>query len=332
MSADDLTSVQADFPGYQIWREVRPGRERYVVRSTMPDLHPHTLVTDDLGELRDLLEPLSPPQPDAFTTAKANIARMYSHWLGGKDSFEADRTAADAVLVKFPEVAEIARANRAFLGRAVRHVAQQGVRQFIDFGVGMPASPNMHDIAREYDPDARVVYLDHDPVVLSHARALLATDRNIGVVAGDLRDPAESVADPTLAQLINNAEPVCVILGCVLHFLAPGEADAAAAWFRQWMAPGGYLAISAGTSTGTEPELLQQLQAAFGDAAPVTGRTAGEIAAWFDGLAVARPGVVDVWAWRPDSLRRPAQSRARVLAGVGRKLSDGTGCSLERDE
>jgi O-methyltransferase involved in polyketide biosynthesis len=328
VSEDDLATVQADFPGYRIWREILPGRDRYIVRSLVPGLSPHTLVTDDLAELRDALEPVRPPQPDAFTTAKANVARMYAHWLGGKDSFEADRTVADSVLVKFPEVAEVARANRAFLARAVKHAARQGVRQFIDFGAGLPASPNVHEIAREHVPDARVVYLDHDPVVLSHARAILATDENVGVVAGDLREPAVSMADPVLARLISRAEPVCVILGCVLHFLTADEADAAAAWLRQWIVSDSYLVITAGTSTGTDPELLQQLQAAFGDSAPITGRTAGDIAAWFDGLAVARPGVVDVWAWRPDSHRRPAQSRARILAGVGRKVLTGSGCSL----
>ena len=190
MSEDDLAAVQGDFPGYRIWRELFPGRDRYIVRSLLPGLSPHTLVTDDLAELRDVLQPVKPPQPEAFTTARANVARMYAHWLGGKDSFEADRSAADSVLERFPEVAELARANRAFLVRAVRHVAQQKVRQFIDFGAGLPVSPNVHEIAREHVADARVVYLDHDPVVLSHARALLATDESIGVVAGDLRNPA----------------------------------------------------------------------------------------------------------------------------------------------
>jgi hypothetical protein len=109
----------------------------------------------------------------------------------------------------------------------------------------------------------------------------------------------------------------------VLHFLAAGEAGAAVAWSGRWMAPGSYLVISAGGSTGTDPELVRRLQAAAGDFAPVTGRTAGEIAAWFDGLALPRPGVVNVWAWRPGTLVRPAQSRARILAGVGRKPAAG---------
>ena len=170
-----------------------------------------------------------------------------------------------------------------------------------------------------------MVYLDRDPVVLTHARALLATDDNIAVIAGDIRDPARALADPALTRLIDTSAPVCVILGSVLHFLAADEADEAVAVFRRWMAPGSYLVISAGTSTGTDPELLLQLQAAYSDTAPVTGRTAEEITAWFGGFCLARPGVVDVWAWRPDSIARPAQSRARILAGVGRKPAAGSG-------
>ena len=319
MIRNELAVLRDDYPGYEIWREETPGRERYIARSLHFGLNPHTVVTADLSELRDVLQPTGTQDLPAFMTARANIARMYTYWLGGKDSFAADRAAADAVLDRFPEVADIARANRAFLGRAVHHVARQGVCQFIDFGAGLPASPNVHEIAREEQPCARVVYLDRDPVVLTHARALLATDDSIAVITGDVRDPAQTLTDPALTRLIDTGEPVCVILGSVLHFLAADEADDAVAVFRRWMAPGSYLVISAGTSTGTDPELLRQLQAAYGDSAPVTGRTAEEIAAWFDGFCLARPGVVDVWAWRPDSIQRPARSRARILAGVGRK-------------
>ena len=318
-----MAVLRDDYPGYKIWREVTPGRERYVARSLHLGLNPHTVVTADLRELRDVLQPAGNPDFLAFTTARANIARMYAHWLGGKDSFAADRAAADAVLDRFPEVAEMARANRAFLARAVRHVARQGVSQFIDFGAGLPASPNVHETARQEQPDARVVYIDRDPVVLSHARALLATDLSIAVMAGDVRDPARALADPALTVLIDTGEPVCVILGSVLHFLAADEADEAVAVLRRRIAPGSYLVISAGTSTGTDPDLLRQLQAAYADTAPVTGRAAEEISAWFDGFSLARPGVVDVWAWRPDSIARPAQSRARILAGVGRKPAAG---------
>ena len=319
MIRNEMAVLRDDYPGYKIWREVTPGRERFVARSLHFGLNPHTVVTADLSELRDMLQPAGNPDLPAFTTARANIARMYAHWLGGKDSFAADRAAADAVLERFPEVAEVACANRSFLARAVRHVARQGVTQFIDFGAGLPASPNVHEIARQELPDARVVYIDRDPVVLTHARALLATDDQIAVMAGDVRDPARALADPALTVLVDIGEPVCVILGSVLHFLAADEADEVVAVLRRRIAPGSYLVISAGTSIGTDPELLRQLQAAYSDTAPVTGRTAAEITAWFDGFCLARPGVVDVWAWRPDSIARPAQSRARILAGVGRK-------------
>jgi hypothetical protein len=155
VSEEDLATVRAEFPGYKIWREVFPGRDRYVVRSLLPGLSPHTVVTDDLSELRGLLEPAGPSPAGGFTTARANVARMYAHWLGGKDCFEADRAAADGILAAFPEIAGVARANRGFVARAVRHVARQGVRQFVDFGAGLPDSPNVHEVAREQVPDAR---------------------------------------------------------------------------------------------------------------------------------------------------------------------------------
>jgi hypothetical protein len=314
-----LATLRADFPGFKIWREVTPGRKRYVARSLHFGVNPHTVITADLSELRAALEPAWDPNAVAFSTARANIARMYAHWLNGKDAYQADRDAANTVLKQFPEVADIARANRAFLARAVRHAARQGVCQFIDAGSGLPDSPNVHEIARETAPDARVVYLDRDPVVLTHARALLAVDDNIAVMDGDIRDPAPVLVDPAMAKVIDPGQPVCVILGSVLHFLAAGEADESVALFRSWMAPGSYLIISAGTSTGTDPEFLRQLQVAYQDTTPVTARAAGEIQAWFDGFSLARPGVVDVWAWRPDSIVRPVPSRARMLAGVGRK-------------
>jgi SAM-dependent methyltransferase len=319
--AEDLTAVRADFPAFKIWKEDTPGRVRYVARSRSESLHPHTIVTPDLGELRQALEP-SRPSLRPFTTAQPNIARMYDYWLHGKDHFPADRAAADAVTEKFPEVARIAQANRAFLVRAVRHVASQGITQFVDLGAGLPTSPNTHEIAQQAAPDARVCYVDNDALVLAHARAQLATDDQVSVVAGDIRNPATFLTAPALTSLIDLAMPACVLLVSVLHFLTAGESDAAVAEIRRWLAPGSYLVISAGTSTGTDPELVRCLQEAYGDTAPVTGRTADEIAAWFDGFTLVRPGLVDVWAWRPAGPQRshsPAVPRARFLAGVGRK-------------
>jgi hypothetical protein len=127
------------------------------------------------------------------------------------------------------------------------------------------------------------------------------------------------LSDPALTGLIDRGTPTGVLLVSVLHFLTDTDADAAVAAFRQWMAPGSYLVISAGTSTGTDPDLIRTLQDAYGDTTPVTGRTASEMASWFEGFTLVQPGLVDVWAWQPDSPRRPVTSRVRILAGVGRK-------------
>jgi O-methyltransferase involved in polyketide biosynthesis len=320
-TAEDLAMLRAGFPAYRIFREETPGRVRYVARALREGLNPHTIVTADLDELRDALGPERAGGPVPGGKARPNIARMYRYWLNGKDHYAADRAAADSVAEKFPEVAGIARSNRAFLARAVRHVAGQGVTQFIDVGAGLPATPNTHEAARDIAPGARVCYVDNDPVVLTHARALLAVDDHVSVAAGDIRDHGAVLADPAVTGLIDRAAPVCVLLVSVLHFLTAAEADAAVAAYRQWMPPGSYLVISAGTSTGTDPELISRLQAAYGDTAPVTGRTEAEIAAWFDGLSLARPGLTDVRDWRAGHQRRapgPA-GRARFLAGAGRK-------------
>jgi O-methyltransferase involved in polyketide biosynthesis len=322
--SDDLAVLRDDFPAYRIWREETPGRSRYVARSRHQGLRPHTVVTTELRELREALEPaghLTAAAQASFSPAEPNIARMYGYWLQEKDHYAADRAAADAITEQFPEVAALARANRAFLGRAVRFAARQGITQFLDLGSGLPASPNVHEIAQSVHPGARVVYVDQDPIVLAHARALLAADDNVSVVAGDIRDPGGLLRSKAFGQGIDTGAPVCVLLVSVLHFLAPGEADSAVAAYRAWMPPGSYLVISAGTSTGTDPELIRCLQDSYGDTAPVTGRTESEIAAWFDGLALARPGLVDVWAWRPEGLQPTVPGRARFLAAAGRKTT-----------
>jgi O-methyltransferase involved in polyketide biosynthesis len=318
---EDLAVLRAEFPAYTIWQEQMPGRVRYVARSRHGDVNPHTVITADLTELREHLQPASADgdSSSALSAAEPNIARMYSYWLSEKDHYAADRAAANKVLERFPEVAQIARANRAFMTRAVRYLADQGITQFVDLGSGLPASPNVHETARTVTPGARVVYVDRDPVVLAHARALLAVDDKVGIVVGDIGDPGSLLADVGSAGVIDTSRPAGVLLISVLHFLTAAEADAAVAAVRGWMAPGSYLVISAGTSTGTDPELIRLLQEVYGDTAPVTGRTEAEIAAWFDGLTLVEPGLAEVWAWHSDTWRRRAPGRARFLAGVGHK-------------
>jgi hypothetical protein len=161
-------------------------------------------------------------------------------------------------------------------------------------------------------------------VVIAHARALLAIDGQVAVVAADIRDPGAVLADPGLVSVIDLSRPVCILLVSVLHFLRAGDADDAVAAYRDAMAPGSLLVISAGTSTGTDPKLIESLQAAYSGAAPVTGRTEAEILAWFGGLAITPPGLADVRDWQPGnpgpSDRQPP-SRGRFLAAVGCKAA-----------
>jgi O-methyltransferase involved in polyketide biosynthesis len=321
---DELAAFRDEFPGFRIWREVIGDRTRYIARGAHLGISPHTVVTDELSELRTALGADAGQQAATvpFDTRPPNIARVYNYWLGGKDHHASDRDAADSVLADFPEVALIARANREFVTRAIRHVGAQGIVQFIDIGAGLPASPAVHEAAQEIAPDARVAYVDNDPLVLAHARALLAGGPGVAVVNGDMREPEAILGSRALRGLIDLGQPVCILLASVLHFLPADQADTTVAVLRERMSPGSYLVISAGTSTGTDPQLIRCLQSAYADAAPVTGRTADEIAAWFEGFSLAQPGLVDVWAWRPSGpqrLPRPEMTRARFLAGVGRK-------------
>ena len=152
------------------------------------------------------------------------MARVYDYWLGGKDHYAADRAEAERLLAIYPPLRAMVRENRAFVAQAVTWAARQGIGQFIDLGSGFPASLSVHKTARTVLPSARVAYVDNDPVVLTHARALLATSDGVAAVAADLRDPAAVLAHPDLRTVIDPANPAGIILGAVLHFL---DADAA---------------------------------------------------------------------------------------------------------
>lgn len=329
---DMLSDVRAQFPGFWIWQERIGDRTRYVARSLRRELGPHTVVTADLDEMRALLAdaPARSQPAGSQPSGTARIAGMYSHWLRGQDNFEADRIAADAIRSEFPQVAYAARANRDFVIRAVRHVAAQGITQYLDIGTGLPVSPAVHEIAQGADAVARVVYIDNDPVVVGHVRArTLLAGPGVMVATGDVRHATDILACTGPLGLIDLGEPVCVILAAVLHFVTPHEADATVAALIRAIAPGSYLILSAGTSTGTDPALVDRLQAACAGAAVVTARAESEIAAYFSGLRLEPPGLTDVWAWRP-SERYWAPANARILGGVGRKpavamVSAGTG-------
>ncbi|HZR49672.1 MAG TPA: SAM-dependent methyltransferase [Streptosporangiaceae bacterium] len=254
------------------------------------------------------MEPFDPTRP--------NIARVWDFWLGGKDNFAADRELARKMLAIHPVSAQMAQENRRFLGRAVGYVARLGVRQFIDVGAGLPTALNTHDIARRVDPEARVAYVDNDPIVISHARSLLATSPGVLAVPGDMRDPERILADAGLVQLIDLAEPVCVILSAVLHFADAATARDVAAAFAAAVVPGSYLIISVGSGSRSEGDTFTSAYTA----ARLYIHSTEEIRGFFDGLDLVPPGVVPVPSWNGDGAAANSMPRtATFIGGVARK-------------
>ena len=254
-----------------------------------------------------------------------NVARIYDYLLGGKDHFAADREAAQRLVAALPDAAAVARANRAFLAAAVRHVAREGIAQYLDIGAGLPTSPSVHECARAVIPGARVAYVDNDPVAVAHAQALLAADGGVIAAEGDAREPEAILACPALAGIIDLAAPVCLLLVSMLHFVTADDADMIVGAFRKRMVPGSYLIISQGSSA---PVPRERVQAAYGSGITLTGRPAAEIAAYFAGFDLVPPGLVPVAEWaaaQPDAPTPPGQRaqsappQAGMLAGVGRK-------------
>ena len=250
----------------------------------------------------------------------AHPARVYAYWLGGKDHYPADRQAAEEVIRRRPQVVAGARANRAFLARAVRFLAGEcGIRQFIDIGTGLPAPGNTHEVAQAIAPDARVVYVDNDPLVLIHARALFTStgQGSCDHVGADLRDTATILAGA--ARTLDFTQPAAVLLLAILHFI-PGTDDPAAivATLAGALAPGSYLAISHMTADFA-PGPVTAGVTAYNTQVPtgVTARTHTQVTALFGGLPLVAPGVVPVTEWRP-SLTSASACPADLYAGLAR--------------
>ena len=252
-------------------------------------------------------------------TSVPNMARVYNYWLGGKDHFPADRAEADFLLGIYPPLRDLVRENRAFVTRAVAWAAGQGIGQFLDLGAGLPASPAVHQAARAVLPAARVAYVDTDPVVLAHARALLATGDGVTAVAADLRDPAAVLADKELRAVIDPAQPAGVILGAVLHFLDAGTARTVAGGYARLIAPGSYLIISVACN---DDEMLGKRLAQQYTAATWHNHSAEDVTSFFGGLELVGPGVTEAQTWRA-WLTEPVLCRrdGHVLAGVGRVVA-----------
>jgi hypothetical protein len=248
---------------------------------------------------------------------------VYDYWLGGSHNFLADQDVARAIAAVEPAMPAIARANRAFLGRAVRFLAAAGIRQFLDVGSGIPTEGNVHETAQRAEPDARVAYADIDPVAVAHSEAILAGNQNAAVIQADLRDPEKILAHEAVRRLIDPGQPVGLLLMVVLHFIA----DADDPWrivgtLRDALAPGSYLVLGHATHEG-EPVVARATEQVY-NRSVATGlhlRSRAEILRFFDGFELAEPGLVYVPLWRPDS---PADlpddpRRFQCLVGVARK-------------
>jgi hypothetical protein len=233
----------------------------------------------------------------------AHSARIWNYWLGGKDHYPVDRRVGDQILEMFPHIAYLARADRAFLGRAVSYlVSEAGIRQFLDIGTGLPTADNTHEVAQRIAPECRIVYVDNDPLVLAHARALLtgipegATD----YLDADLRDPEKIVQEA--ARTLDFSQPVAVMLLGILHHIGDdGEAYTIVDRLLDAMPPGSYLTIAHSTNeiTGAAMDEAVQHWNQFGKP-PMTLRTPQAIARFFDRMELLEPGVVSTSRWRPD--------------------------------
>jgi hypothetical protein len=260
-----------------------------------------------------------------FDPTVPNVARIYDHLLGGKDNFAADRQAAARLLEAVPDAAVAARENRAFLGRAVRFLADEaGVRQFLDIGAGLPTARAVHEIVTGCVPPARVLYVDNDPVVVRHAEALAGGLLGADAILADLRQPRDLLSYLTSRHLIDLGQPIAILLVAVLHFVEDREDPwAVVNCYKDLMAPGSYLVVSHVTADHLSAEAAAQARAAYdGASAPGVPRTREQVAGFFAGLEMVAPGLVDLAAWRPAHLG-PAAGPAVFYAGVGRKTRPG---------
>jgi hypothetical protein len=232
-----------------------------------------------------------------------NVARMYDYFLGGFHNFDADRELAERTIAAWPQVPAIARANRAFLGRAVRHLVESGVRQFLDLGSGVPTAGNVHEIAQELAEDTRVVYVDVEPVAVAHSRQILRGNPNAAAVLADLRRSDLVLADPAVTSLLELSRPVALLMVAVLHFV-PDSAQAAdtVRAYREALGPGSWVVISHGTDEVLPKELGEQVDTLYQrTSSAAVSRTRAELTALLEGYDLVDPGLVPVDQWQPGS-------------------------------
>jgi SAM-dependent methyltransferase len=260
--------------------------------------------------------------PPGVDTGKRMWPRFYDYWLGGSHNFLPDQDLARSIVAVEPNIPAMARANRAFLGRAVRFLASQGIRQFLDIGSGIPTQDNVHQVATAADPGARVLYADVDDVAVAHSKLILDGNDNAAVIQGDLRDPASILADPETQLLLDFTRPIALLLVAVLHFVADAEdPERLVATLRDALPPGSYLVVSHACSD-PRPEHMSQFENVYRAKVASRGRsrTSAEIARFFQGFTLVDPGLVWLPQWKPDRPQDVPDDPEKYwfLAGVGR--------------
>ncbi|MEV0533922.1 SAM-dependent methyltransferase [Kitasatospora sp. NPDC050463] len=256
-------------------------------------------------------------------TSAPHSARVYDYWLGGKTNFPPDRAMGQAIEQAVPRVKAMAKENRAFQGRAVRYLAQeQGIHQFLDLGTGIPTSPNTHETAEAVSPGTRVVYVDNDPIVLAHARALMVSTpaSHTTYIHADLGKPTELLGDPALTSTLDLDRPVGLLMIAVLMLIADEDDPwAKVAALRDALPSGSCLALTHPTQDFDPESVAKVAEAARAGGMTLVPRTREEVARFFDGWELIEPGVAPVMAWRPDGEPPVDPTAAYYWGGVARK-------------
>ncbi|MFJ2031531.1 SAM-dependent methyltransferase [Streptosporangium sp. NPDC087985] len=251
-----------------------------------------------------------------------SVARIYDYLLGGKDNFASDRAAAEKIIKLTPNVRDGVRANRRFLSRAVNLLAERGVRQFLDIGAGLPTQENVHQVALRMAPESRIVYVDNDPIVLAHGRALLADNQQTIVLNGDLREPEAILGDPQINEHIDFDQPVGLLMLAVLHFVPDDDhAERIVTTLRDRLAPGSGMVISHLSFGDLDEEKVREGRELYKktSAGSATPRSHAQILRFFDGFELVEPGLVSTDDWRPEKNepRFPRLPGVDGYSGVG---------------
>ncbi|MGC0328225.1 SAM-dependent methyltransferase [Streptomyces sp. SAI-170] len=261
--------------------------------------------------------------PRSIDISVPSVSRIYDFYLGGSHNFEVDREAARKAMEFMPGLPKIMQANRAFMRRAVRFAADEGITQFLDIGSGIPTFGNVHEVAQRARPGARVVYVDNDPVAVAHSHAVLEGDTDTGVVAADLRKPHDILAAPEVERLIDLNRPVALLLVAILHFVEDADDPyQAVAELRDALAPGSMLILTHASYEGI-PLPAERAEGAvdvYRDIRnPLIMRSRDEVARFFEGYDMVEPGLVPMPHWRPDTAPEDEDPYAfSGFAGVGR--------------